>query len=136
MGKHSYKNHKPLKKTDDSVEEAIKDSFKASTVELMQEAFDMGFQACADLLVLTLHDADVMRRDAFGEVRVSRVYEGINKYSRIYGAAWSTDREADYLQDKLDEELKAILKDKFVPFRVRHKLLRIPGYGKHREEWL
>lgn len=106
---------------------------------LMQEAFDSGYQRACDLLALTLHDPEVMGKDILGERRIVRVYDGMRKHDDEYWQAWTAKKEADYKQDKLDRELRAIFarvyKDRVVPFNVRYNLVLIPGYAKARKGW-
>ena len=106
---------------------------------LMQEAFDSGYQKACDLLALALHDPEVMGSDTYGEQRIVKVYEGMRKYNDEYWEAWTIRKEADYKQDKLDRELRAIFArkyaDRIVPFNVRHSLVWVPGYSKARKGW-
>lgn len=108
--------------------------------DLMQEAFLSGYQKACDMLALALHDPEVMGKEIFGERRVVKVYEGMAKHEAKYHGAWNVGREADYLQDCLDRELRAVFAkhyaDQVVPFNQRHNLVFIPGYNKPRKDWV
>ena len=77
-------------------------------------------QFMTDTLVMTLNDPEVMEKDVFGRTRIKRVLEGWGKkYDQYCGALYPGD-DADYLQIKLDERLKQILKEDFEEFGKRY----------------
>ena len=106
----------------------------------MQDAFIQGYVKACDLLALALHDPEVMGRGGtMGADRIMKVYRGMDKYADKYGGAWRAGKEADYIQEKLDEALLAIFSRKygeqFAEFKVRYDLIEQPDYNKPHKEW-
>lgn len=104
---------------------------------IAQVAFDSGFQAACDLLVLVLRDPEyVSRRDIHGWRRLNRIYRGLSKYYHMYEDAWSTKKNADYLQEKLDANIREVTPpEHFEPFKVRHPFIKQPSYKHGRKGW-
>lgn len=81
-------------------------------------------QYMVDLICLVLNDPRIMGKDTFGAKRLQRIVEGLNKaYAEWYDALTKSD-EADYYRAKLDDQLRAILGDKLVPFDERYRWIR------------
>lgn len=104
---------------------------------IAQVAFESGFQKACDLLVLVLRDPEIMgRRNLYGFERIMRIYTGLQKYEAIYRAAWTTHKEADYLQEKLDDNIREVLPPElFEPFKVRHPYVKQANYTKSKKGW-
>jgi len=102
---------------------------------IAQAAFDTGFQAACDLLVLVLRDPDVVRSDIHGFARIDRIYKGLQKYHAIYRDAWTVKKEADYLQDKLDANIREVAGDHFEPFMERHPYIKQVSYKRPKKGW-
>lgn len=103
---------------------------------IAQAAFDSGFQAACDLLVLVVRDPEcVNRRDIMGWLRLDRIYRGLAKYYDIYKDAWTTKKEADYLQEMLDENIREVAGPHFEPFAKRHPYVKQPSYKHGRKDW-
>jgi hypothetical protein len=138
---NSKKGNKPQRYHNNSHNSSYIVRTTGAVDDLMQEAFLSGYQKACDMLALTLHDPEVMGTNGvFGERRIVKVYEGMAKYDLKYRGAWKTGKEADYLQDSLDRELRAVFAkyyaDQVVPFNQRHNLVFIPGYSKPRKGWV
>lgn len=99
-------------------------------------AFDSGFQAACDLLVLVLRDPEVVGSNIHGFLRLHRIYKGLSKYYHIYKDAWSTKKNADVLQEHLDASIREVTPpEHFEPFKVRHPFIKQPSYKHGRKDW-
>lgn len=102
---------------------------------IAQAAFDSGFQAACDLLVLVLRDPEFVRDDIHGFTRLNRIYTGLQKYEAIYRDAWTTKKEADAMQERLDANIREVAGEHFEPFRQRHPYIVQPSYKRGRKSW-
>lgn len=100
-------------------------------------AFESGFQKACDLLVLVLRDEEFVGRGKIhGFKRIMRIYKGLQKYEAIYRDAWTTKKEADYLQEKLDAKIREVTPPElFEPFAARHPYIKKANYSKPRKDW-
>ncbi|MBR3973040.1 MAG: hypothetical protein IKJ99_03700 [Oscillospiraceae bacterium] len=84
---------------------------------------DTTIQFMTDMLMLTLNDSDVMKKDVFGKKRLARVIQAWGeKWDKYHGALEAGD-ERDYYQEKLDQALKKIMGDDLVEFPDRYPWL-------------
>lgn len=81
-------------------------------------------QYMIDTLLLVLHNPEVMGKDTFGRKRVRRVMAAWGIEIQRYEQVFHRVDEQDYWQVKLDQQLKEILGDEFVPFSKRYEWLR------------
>ena len=95
----------------------------------IDQALDIGFRAgyqkAADLFLVA-----VAVEFGFGEDRVARLSDRVNKLDQIYGNAWRIDDESDWSQSQIDGILKCVCGDKFVPFYERNYAVKKISYGK------
>ena len=106
----------------------------------MQQGFldvgeEMGMQKMWDYIQLVLRDPDVMGKDTFGPDRLDKVFDALKVIADTYHTAFTDDKEADYYQEKLDQQLKEIWKDRFHPFIERYPYVKQMGYQKPRKNW-
>ena len=88
---------------------------------VMQDAIRQTYQQyMTDMLILTLNDPEVMGKDVLGEARIKKVVEAASANYDLYHRALEKHVEAGYTQDKLDERLRKIFKEKLVPFNLRY----------------
>lgn len=101
------------------------------TVDVYRQAErDTYIQYMIDMFMVTLNDPEVMGKDVFGKKRIEKVVHAMEKNFFQYEPALTEEDEADYCQEKLDQQLAKILgKDALVPFPKRYKWINIPGYG-------
>lgn len=74
--------------------------------EGVRAGLEIGLQIGCDMDVLCLRDPDVMGKDTFGAARVIKFIESKRAKMKLYEKAWEKDPEADYLQEKLDDNLR------------------------------
>lgn len=70
-----------------------------------QAGLHAGRQQIMDMLVVVLHDPEIMKKDTFGRERLMLVIDGIGKAIDEYYLAWQKDDETDYYRAKLDAAL-------------------------------
>lgn len=105
------------------------------TVMLIEAGEDIGFQKAMDYWQMVLHDPRVMGKHTIGEKRMQKLTAAVMAKDKEYCLAYSNHKEADYYQEKMDEELQAIYKDKITPFNERQPHIRQYGYEKARKGW-
>lgn len=103
---------------------------------IAQVAFDTGFQAACDLLVLALRDPEAVGRDRHGFLRIHRIYRSISKHYQIYKDAWTARKEADVAQEHLDAHIREVAGEHFEPFAVRYPFIKRPSYKRRRKGWV
>lgn len=81
---------------------------------------DTTVQFMTDILMLTLNDSEVMKKDVFGKIRLKRVVNDLGKKWDMFHGALEAGDERDYYQEKLDQALKRIVGDELVPFNERY----------------
>lgn len=87
-------------------------------------------QYMIDMLIITLNDPAVMGKNVFGYLRIKKVLSAIGKNYDKYFPALTKDDEADYCRAKIDEAIKRICGDEFVPFEQRYEFLRNITYDR------
>ena len=96
---------------------------------------DMGFQKCWDLVQLALRDPEVVGKDVFGKGRIKRLYKGLAKKEHDFGGALTGSVDADYLQERLDDNLREIWGPEITVFKDRYPYIKQLDYKKGRKEW-
>lgn len=97
---------------------------------LFEAGRETGLQQMWDVVQLALRDSDAVGKDIFGKERLCRLYDrGIKKYYNAFKLAHTVAEDADYYQEKLDDRLRKIWKDEFVPYKDRYPNIKQRGYG-------
>lgn len=79
-------------------------------------------QLCLDVITLVLNDPEVMGKGVLGKGRLQKVGDAFNRYFDQCVVGLSSDVEASYIREKLDERLTAILGDDFKKWPERYYL--------------
>lgn len=103
---------------------------------LIEAGIACGKQQVADYLVLVLRDPTYMGKDTFGRERIDKVMAGILHYDKLFEKAYTLDKEADVAQEKLDDALREVYGDEFIPFSERQPDVLQPKYNKSRKGWV
>ena len=110
-----------------------------------QQAVNQGFldlgeqiatQKMWDYIQIVLRDPKVMGKDTFGPKRLAKIYTALKEMKDEYHTAFTSDKEADYYQEKLDSQLREIWKDKTLPFYERYPDIKKIKYDKPKKGWL
>lgn len=102
---------------------------------IAQAAFESGFQKACDLLVLVLRDPFYTNGNVHGFKRIDRIYKGLTYYESVYRKAWTTDKEADVLQERLDDNIREVAGEHFEPFERRHPFVKQLTYKHGHKKW-
>lgn len=70
-------------------------------------------QLCLDVMTLVLNDPEVMGKNVMGKGRLKKVGEAFNRYFDECKVALSSDVEASYIREKIDERLVEIWGEDF-----------------------
>ncbi len=105
--------------------------------ELLNIGIRFGEQRTLDLVEVALH------RMGWGLKRINALLDLLRELDEYYASAWESTMESDVFQERLDNELRDIVKDKqeFIPFEKRYPEVRRLGYDKlpkrqaRRKEW-
>lgn len=115
-------------------------SFLEKQKEKYQTLIDLsvtcGKQQIVDYLTIALHDPEVMGRDTFGRGRIERVLAKMEQLDKEFSRAYTLDKEADYLQEKVDQRLREVYGDELIPFSERQPCVKQLGYKKSRKGWV
>lgn len=103
---------------------------------LIDAGIQCGKQQIVDYLTLVLRDPDYVDKDIHGRGRIDKIIAGIYNYDRMFEKAYSTDKEADYYQDKLDDRLREVYGNELVPFVERQPDVLQPRYNKKKKGWV
>lgn len=118
---------------------AKKNDFLQRQQDKNQAYFDageeIGIQKMCDYLCIVLRDPVVMGRDVFGRKRMEKIFAALSKAADDYEKAFTDDKEADYLQERLDAYQKELWCEKFQPFYDRYPILKRIKYDKARKGW-
>jgi hypothetical protein len=110
-----------------------------------QQAVNQGFldlgeqiatQKMWDYIQIVLRDPKVMGKDTFGPKRLAKLYAAMKEAKDEYHIAFTADKEADYYQEKLDGQLRAIWKEKTLSFYERYPDLKRMKYDKAKKGWV
>lgn len=116
-----------------------KNHYIAQQRSMQQDCIDLGekfgIQKMWDYLCIALHDPKVMGKDTFGEKRLERLFEALQRLANEYSVAFSQEKEADYYQDLMYRQLRDIYGDRAEPFYVRYPDLKKIKYDKARKGW-
>lgn len=102
---------------------------------LIDAGVQCGKQQIVDYLTIALRDPDVVIEDFWGRERIDRLFAKLEALDKEYADAYTSKKEADYLQEKLDRLLREVYGDDLVPFSVRQPDIIQPGYNKSRKGW-
>lgn len=94
--------------------------------ELTYIGIRFGEQHILDLVECALH------RKGWGYDRITELLKLVDELEEFYAPAFTVSEEADVFQERLDNELRDILKDRqpLVPFPVRYPEIKQLGYTK------
>ena len=108
------------------IENAKQDCFVAGCEITAQQMFDM--------MCLVLHDPEVMGKgQTIGASKLKKIHKAMYELEAKYHDAWMFTQESDYLQEKLDENLRQIFRV-IQPFNERYPLCRQWNYMKPYKE--
>lgn len=106
----------------EKIDKAKQDSFVAGCDITAQQMFDM--------MCLALHDPEVMGKGhTIGASRLKKIHNAMFELESKYHDAWMFTPESDYLQEKLDANLREIF-GVIEPFQKRYPLCRQWNYMK------
>lgn len=99
---------------------------KALRRELVRSGVRFGEQRTLDLVEIALH------RNGWGFDRINALLDLLRELDQYYAAAWDMTMESDVFQERLDAELRDIVKDRqeFIPFEKRYPEVRQLGYDR------
>jgi hypothetical protein len=101
-----------------------------------QTGEQVGFQRCLDYMQALLRNPKYMGRDTFGRKRWELLYEGLKECDKLYGDAFTFGVEADYCQEGLDAQIRAIFGDDALSFMERYPMLKETKYDKPKKGWV
>lgn len=95
--------------------------------ELVNVGIRFGEQRTLDLVEIALH-----RKWGWGYDRINDLLDFLRELDEYYASAWEMTMESDVFQERLDNELRDIIKDKqeLIPFEKRYPEVRQLGYNK------
>lgn len=106
----------------EQIDKAKQDCFVAGCDITAQQFFDM--------MCLVLHDPEVMGKGhTIGAERLKRIHKAMIELEAKYHDAWMYQQESDYLQEKIDANLREIF-GVIKPFQERYPLCRVWNYNK------
>lgn len=111
-----------------------KNSFLKQIDQAKQDCFvagcDITAQQMFDMMCLVLHDPEVMGKGhTIGAERLKRIHKAMIELEAKYHDAWMFTPESDYLQEKLDANLREVF-GIIKPFQERYPLCRVWNYNK------
>ena len=118
---------------------AAKNAYLAKQMAVQQALVDAGVasgkQRMVDYMTIALRDPAIMGKDIWGRERIEKLFVALEALDKEFAEAYTSAKEADYLQDRLDRKLREIYGDDLVPFEKRQPDIIRPGYEKSRKGW-
>lgn len=114
---------------------AFLDKKAAREQALLDIGVTCGKQQIVDYLTLVLRNPDYVGKDIFGRERIDKIFAGLEYYDSKYKDAYTTKKEADVWQERLDRELREVYGDDLVPFAERQPYVMQPDYKKSKKGW-
>lgn len=115
---------------------AYLDKKKEREQTLLDIGVTCGKQQIVDYLTIVLRDPVIMGKDTFGSERIEKVLVRLMQLDDEFRGAYTIDKEADYLQEKLDQKLRELYGDGLIPFSERQPYVKQMGYKKSRKGWV
>ena len=110
---------------------------KAARDQALLDAGEItGKQQIADYITLVLRDPDYVGKDIFGRERIEKVLAGLEHYDKLYRDAYTTKKEADVWQERLDKALREVYGEDLIPFPQRQPYVKQAGYAKSKKGWV
>lgn len=114
--------------------------YQARLQAAFQSGVEIGEQIATqkmwDFLQVVLRNPKYVGKDTFGSKRLELIYKGLKETKDEYHIAFTSDKEADYYQEKLDGHLREIWKDKTLRFYDRYPDIKKIRYDKAKKGWL
>ena len=111
------------------------DKIKEEKLACIRAGMDTSWQEFWDLLCITLNDPDVMGKDTFGKERLLKLRKALEEREEIYSKGMNSGPEADYYQEKLDENLRRIFGPDLAPYKDRYPYIPQLNYTKQHKQW-
>lgn len=121
---------------DDTMGKTYLDKKKEREQTLLDIGVACGKQQMLDYMSIALWDPDVVVRDIFGRKRIDRLTLKLMELDAQFSEAYTVNKEADYLQEKLDQNLRELYGDELIPFSERQPYVKQMGYKKSRKGWV
>ena len=115
---------------------AYLDRQKIREQDIFQAGMDIGYQRCLDYMQWVLRNPKYVGRDIFGKPRWLKIFEGLRECDDLFGEAFSTSRDADYYQEKLDANIREIFDEDTQPFAERYPTIKKFKYNKAKKGWV
>lgn len=96
----------------------------------------IGMQKMWDYLQLALRNPDVVSKDIFGKGRFEKIFAEATRLADVYHPAFTAHKEADYMQEQMDAQLREIWGDDLQPFYDRYPELKRYDYKKAQKGWV
>lgn len=115
-----------------------KNDYLAKQKALMQASFEtgeeIGMQRMWDYIQIALRSPEVMGKDTIGKSRMKKLYKKTVELADQFRLAFTTDPEADYVQEQLDAALREVWGDDLQTFYERYPQVKRIDYTKpHRD---
>jgi hypothetical protein len=78
----------------------------------------------------------ILGKDTFGRERIENILVRLMQLDDEFRGAYTIDKEADYLQEKLDQKLRELYGDGLIPFSERQPYVKQMGYKKSQKGWV
>lgn len=111
-----------------------KNDYLAKQKALMQASFEtgeeIGMQRMWDYIQIALRSPEVMGKDTVGKSRMQKLYKKTVELADQFRLAFTTDPEADYVQEQLDAALREVWGDDLQTFYERYPQVKRIDYTK------
>lgn len=97
---------------------------------LLDAGQQVGMQMMFDLVIIALHDPELMGKDTFGKKRAEKLAAHIKKTELMFQEAFTTRMEADVRRRDMDSVLREVWGKDLVPFEERYPDLKREQYDK------
>lgn len=95
----------------------------------------IGMQKMWDYMQIALRDPETMGKDVFGRQRIEKIFQKTRELANYFHTAFTDDKEADVVQERMDGALREIWGNDLVTFYDRYPQLKKMDYSKPKKNW-
>lgn len=115
---------------------AYLDKQKIREQAIFDAGMDVGYQRCLDYMQWVLRNKKYVGKNTFGKKRWLVLLDGLKECDGHFYKAYGQGVDADYYQEKLDDNIREVFKEDAQPFAERYPCIKKFRYNKAKKGWV